>query len=87
MSPFQQVTHSTCLVSPGKRCGHRGARVWAPPTYLGYLSHGFLHHLCLIRQGFLLLLEEKRGFREVPIKAKASFASELLLTWNLKLGR
>jgi hypothetical protein len=50
-------------------------------TYLGHLSHGFLHDLCLVRQSFLLLLKRESGFREV----KASFTSKVALVEH-KLG-
>ena len=63
--PFQQETHSTCLAFSGSRRGQRGAAgLGSLPTYLGHLSHGFLDHFRLIRQGFLLLLgSENRVWR------------------------
>lgn len=42
---------------PGKAWAERNHGT----TYLGHLGHRFLHHLCLIRQGFLLLLERESG--------------------------
>ena len=36
----------------------------APTTYLGHLGHGFFHHFCLIRQGFLLLLGGENGVQK-----------------------
>lgn len=55
----QLETHRPHLASSGRGRGQRG--LGSPPTYLG---HGFLHHLRLIRQGFLLLQGSEKGVQE-----------------------